>query len=155
MSAVVRAQGADDGDAYFVVTKGAPEVIENRLHTKPDNYETGHKRFASQGARIIAMAYRQLDTNNEEDKAIIRGGNREMAESNLVFGGFAVFQCPLKPESEGALRQGSSCICLYLKTDISFYPCYCTICTLLCMFMNLLAFLFVSTCNCQGGILLF
>lgn len=111
MSTVVRTQGADDEDTYFIVTKGAPEVIEKRLTVTPGNYEVGYKKFASQGARIIAMAYRQLDVDNEEDKAIIRGADREKAESSLVFGGFAVFQCPLKPESEGALRQEQHHVC--------------------------------------------
>ena len=51
---------------------------------------------------MIALAYKQLP---EEPSAMqLRSMPRAEAESGLIFTGFAIFQCPLKPESEPALR---------------------------------------------------
>ena len=52
--------------------------------------------------RVIALAYKQLA--GEQSAVEIRKMLRSDAESNLQFAGFAIFQCPLKPESEPALR---------------------------------------------------
>ncbi|GMH40341.1 hypothetical protein BSKO_08245 [Bryopsis sp. KO-2023] len=104
MSVVTRIQSDQGEERAFVVTKGAPEVIGARLESKPANYDAGYKRHASQGGRVIALAYKVLDGDTEEGGMVLRGANREAAETGLTFAGFAVFQCPLKPESEGALR---------------------------------------------------
>ena len=52
--------------------------------------------------RVIALAYKQLSA--EPSAAELRQMSRSEAESGLTFAGFAIFQCPLKPESEPALR---------------------------------------------------
>ena len=52
--------------------------------------------------RVIALAYKQLPA--EPSAAEMRSMARSEAESGLTFAGFAIFQCPLKPESEPALR---------------------------------------------------
>ena len=52
--------------------------------------------------RVIALATRKLP--GELTAAQLRDLTREEAETDLVFAGFAVLQCPLKPESEPALR---------------------------------------------------
>lgn len=52
--------------------------------------------------RVIALATKQLPS--ELTAAQLRDLTREEAESDLQFAGFAVLQCPLKPESEPALR---------------------------------------------------
>lgn len=104
MSAVIRTQTENKDDILYVVTKGAPEVLEPRLKNKPSDFMRGYKTYASQGGRVIALAYRELNPDDEVDQSVIRGSDRDAAESGLVFGGFAVFQCPLKPESEISLR---------------------------------------------------
>ncbi len=52
--------------------------------------------------RVIALAYKKLDAKLSP----VEIGNlpRSEVESNLHFGAFAIFQCPLKEESEPALR---------------------------------------------------
>lgn len=52
--------------------------------------------------RVIALAYKKLD----EKLSPVDIGNmpREEIESGLDFAAFAIFQCPLKEESEPALR---------------------------------------------------
>ena len=52
--------------------------------------------------RVIALAYKELPADYTASQ--IRDLIREDVESELRFGGFAVLQCPLKPESEPALR---------------------------------------------------
>lgn len=90
--------------AQYVVAKGAPEVLETRLREIPKNYRRLYKDFAAKGGRVIALAYKQLSAENEMDRSVMRGGRRDDAEQDLEFAGFAIFQCPLKPESEAALR---------------------------------------------------
>lgn len=52
--------------------------------------------------RVIALAHKQLP--GDLTAAQLRDTTREEAECSLAFAGFAVLQCPLKPESEPALR---------------------------------------------------
>ena len=53
------------------------------------------------GCRVLALAHRQLPS--DFTAAAVRAMSREEAESQLQLAGFAVLQCPLKPESEPAL----------------------------------------------------
>ena len=89
---------------HFVLSKGAPEVMQPRFSDAPLEYQRLYKQHAAQGGRIIALGYRPLDESSQEDEAALRGNSREAAETNLHFAGFAVFQCPLKPDSAPALR---------------------------------------------------
>ena len=50
---------------------------------------------------MIALAYKQLPASTGTSE--LRSKSREDIESRLDFEGFAVFHCPLKPESEPAL----------------------------------------------------
>ena len=50
---------------------------------------------------MLALAHRKLP--GDTTAAAVRGMPREEAESQLQLAGFAVLQCPLKPESEPAL----------------------------------------------------
>ena len=50
---------------------------------------------------MLALAHRKLPSDTTA--AAVRGMPREEAESRLQLAGFAVLQCPLKPESEPAL----------------------------------------------------
>jgi cation-transporting ATPase 13A1 len=60
------------------------------------------QRFASEGARVLALAYKQLP--GELTPSELRHLPRDEAESGLRFAGFAVFRSPLKEDSEPALR---------------------------------------------------
>lgn len=53
--------------------------------------------------RVIALAYKKLDAALSPVE--IGHLSREEVESDLEFGAFAVFQCPLKEDSKPALRQ--------------------------------------------------
>ncbi|GFH31709.1 uncharacterized protein HaLaN_30803, partial [Haematococcus lacustris] len=71
----------------------------------PDNYDALYKRYAAQGARVIALAVRNLGRAQDLDLAALRSTPREAMEQGLSWAGFAIFSCPLKPESEPALAQ--------------------------------------------------
>ena len=52
--------------------------------------------------RVIALAWKKLDA--ELGPTQVGSLSREDIECGLTFGGFAVFHCPLKEDSEPALR---------------------------------------------------
>ncbi|KAL4532436.1 hypothetical protein Ndes2526B_g08333 [Nannochloris sp. 'desiccata'] len=103
MSTVVRVDGKDSSNAgYYVLAKGAPEVIAAHLKNIPSRYDRQYKRYASEGARVLALAYKKLP--DEMTPSALRHTPRDEAESNLDFAGFAIFRSPLKPDSEPSLR---------------------------------------------------
>ncbi|KAK9819655.1 hypothetical protein WJX72_000825 [[Myrmecia] bisecta] len=93
---------ASKAPSFWVVVKGAPEMVQTFLKNTPDDYEACYKEYAAQGARVIALAFKQLGSEVTADA--FRSLTREQVEADLDFAGFAIFQCPLKPESEPALR---------------------------------------------------
>lgn len=76
------------------------------------------------GGRVIALAYKQLDssTNASDLRTMPRG----TVEQGLCFGGFAVLRCPLKPESEPALKmlKESSHQLVMITGDAPLTACY-------------------------------
>ena len=88
--------------SWWVLSKGAPEVVLGLLAAVPPHYERVYKRYASEGARVLAMGYRQLDSLMTPSE--LRHLPRDAAEAGLTFAGFAVFRSPLKHDSEPALR---------------------------------------------------
>lgn len=103
MSTVVKVDEKDTRKTnHFVLIKGAPETIHNHLKTVPGYYDTCYKQYASEGARVLALAYKQL--SSDLTPSSLRHMSRDEAESDMVFAGFAVFRSPLKPQSEPSLR---------------------------------------------------
>lgn len=103
MAAVVRitSPSPTTNAEAWLVAKGAPEIMQPLLADAPADYESSYKQHASQGSRIIALAYKTLPGL---EGAELRRVPRGEAESGLTFAGFAVFACPLKSESEPSLR---------------------------------------------------
>ena len=87
----------------MVVSKGAPEVIKLLLSEVPPGYDSLYKSYASMGARVISLATKKL--RDGHDRAALKALPREDVEAELEWVGFAIFQCPLKEESEPALKQ--------------------------------------------------
>jgi cation-transporting ATPase 13A1 len=56
----------------------------------PDAYDATYKQFAAQGARVIALAHKQLPAGLSGPE--LRALPREEAEADMAFVGFAVFQ---------------------------------------------------------------
>ncbi|KAJ4388384.1 putative cation-transporting ATPase 1 [Neurospora sp. IMI 360204] len=88
----------------FVGVKGAPETIMKMLVTIPKDYEETYKYFTRRGARVLALAYKQLSTDNELGASKINDLKRENVEADLTFAGFLVLQCPLKEDAKQAVQ---------------------------------------------------
>ncbi|GLE00333.1 hypothetical protein PINS_up009061 [Pythium insidiosum] len=88
----------DEDDEIRVVTKGAPEVVELLLAEKPAYYARVHRYFASQGRRVLALAWRRLPDDCTQRLP------REDVESRLRFAGFLVLDSPLKEDSKRTVQ---------------------------------------------------
>ena len=81
-----------------VLCKGAPEIIKSLLKEAPDNYDKCYIKWAKEGYRVLALAYK--DDNNFEYNT-----NRENLEKNLIFCGFAIFETPLKNKADIYIKE--------------------------------------------------
>lgn len=111
MSVVCKTDGFTRG-AYWCLVKGAPEAIEGCLRRVPHNYAEAHRTLAERGFRVIALCAKPVALAEASDggggdsamAAAARKMNRDEVERDLDFAGFAVFACPMKPQSAPALR---------------------------------------------------
>lgn len=87
---------------YVATVKGAPEVVQRMLSEVPDDYERTYLEYARRGARVLALASRQLGTL---EAARVRELRREDVERDLRFVGFVIVSCPLKADSKAAIRE--------------------------------------------------
>lgn len=92
MSTVVNID--DNKNEYRILCKGAPEVLKKFMTNVPNGYDKGYLKFVKNGARVLAMAYKVLPKMPLEQYSQIK---REEAESDLIFCGFIIADCPLKP----------------------------------------------------------
>lgn len=83
----------------FVAVKGAPETIKTMLTDAPANYEECYKLFTRAGSRVLALAYKYIDTSLNVVKV-----DRKSIESELKFAGFIVFHCPLKDDAIDTIK---------------------------------------------------
>ncbi|KAL4184272.1 hypothetical protein AMTRI_Chr10g224740 [Amborella trichopoda] len=118
MAVVVRVQ-----EEYFSFVKGAPETIQDRLVDLPPSYVQTYKKYTRQGSRVLALAYKSLP---EMSVSEARGLDRDVVENNLIFTGFAVFNCPIRPDSARVLSElkGSSHDLVMITGDQSLTACH-------------------------------
>lgn len=77
---------------FRVLVKGAPETVQKLLKEVPKNYEKVYRTFAKKGFRILALAYKTIDT--------VQDVTRKQAECDLNFEGFILFDSPLKKDTK-------------------------------------------------------
>ena len=87
---------------YMVCSKGAPEVIRQLLVHVPDQYDEICSTYSRNGSRVLALAYRDL---GREDPVAKAKQDRMHVESHLVFAGFLIVSCPLKPDTASAVKE--------------------------------------------------
>mmetsp|Transcript_11071 Transcript_11071/g.16261 ORF Transcript_11071/g.16261 Transcript_11071/m.16261 type:complete len:1316 (-) Transcript_11071:26-3973(-) len=87
-------------DVYGVV-KGAPETIRDFLKNVPTHYDQVYRHHMKLGHRVLAMAYRKLGSSAHLN--VFKEGGREAIEKDLIFVGFLILECPLKPDSKNVI----------------------------------------------------
>ncbi|CAH8303974.1 unnamed protein product [Eruca vesicaria subsp. sativa] len=88
---------------YFVFVKGAPETIQDRLVDVPAAYIETYKRYTRQGSRVLALAFKRLPEMMVASE--VRDLDRDAVENDLIFAGFAVFNCPIRSDSATVLLE--------------------------------------------------
>ncbi|XP_063065019.1 cation-transporting ATPase 13A2 isoform X2 [Engraulis encrasicolus] len=97
MSVVTVAPGGQGAAAFL---KGAPEMVASHClkETVPAQFSTTLRSFASEGFRVLALAYKPLD-----EKTDVHSISREEVESDMRFLGLLVMKNLVKPESPEAI----------------------------------------------------
>jgi cation-transporting ATPase 13A1 len=101
MSCIVNLE-AEPTQFLRVVAKGAAEIMQNMFvsSSKPANYSEIHSFYSKQGCRVLALGWKQLEIrDNPDDRKKLRALSREEVENQLIFAGFLILECPLKPDS--------------------------------------------------------
>jgi cation-transporting ATPase 13A1 len=99
MSTVVNASDAS-GRRLLASVKGAPETLKKMYSTVPENYDDTYKYFTRRGSRVLALGHKVMKT----DPSKVKDVHRDDVECDLIFDGFLVFHCPLKPDAVESLK---------------------------------------------------
>ncbi|KAL8011481.1 putative P-type ATPase, HAD superfamily, P-type ATPase, transmembrane domain superfamily [Plasmopara halstedii] len=99
----VRKSDNDEQDEQRVLTKGAPEVLESIFTNKPSYYRSVHRYYAAKGCRVLALGFRILPGKSSINQ--LRLKRRDELESDLIFAGFLVLDCPLKKDSRQTIQE--------------------------------------------------
>ncbi|XP_075758589.1 endoplasmic reticulum transmembrane helix translocase isoform X2 [Pelodiscus sinensis] len=87
---------------YIAAVKGAPETLHSMFSQCPSSYRTMHTEISREGARVLALGYRELGHLTHQQ---VREFKREALECDLRFVGFIVVSCPLKADSKPVIRE--------------------------------------------------
>jgi cation-transporting ATPase 13A1 len=89
----------------LALTKGAPETLKEFFDASslPESYDSVSRYHMSLGQRVLAMGYKELSSKVTVASWKKRG--REEVESNLIFAGFLILDCPLKPDSRKVIKE--------------------------------------------------
>jgi cation-transporting ATPase 13A1 len=93
--------GGSGSKRVFVSCKGAPETLKSMFKSLPKEYDEHYKYWARLGKRVLALGYKVMEGGGGGS---IRDLSRPDVESELIFAGFLIFYCPLKPDSLESIR---------------------------------------------------
>lgn len=85
-----------------VLSKGAPEILQNYMKEVPADYKNLYLKHTKNGARVLALAYKNVPKMSQIE---LNAYKREEAESDLIFCGFIVAECPLKPDTAAIIKE--------------------------------------------------
>jgi cation-transporting ATPase 13A1 len=91
MSCVIKA-----GSKKYSAAKGSPEAIGALLQSKPNGYDEKAGYLSKQGYRVIALAFKPLESDAAVQSA---QDTRASCETNLIFAGFMVFTCKVRKDT--------------------------------------------------------
>ena len=102
MGVIVRRLGMRNMEVYV---KGSPEMVATLCdqQTLPPDYDDCLKSYTKHGYRVLALAYKTLDSKVTWHK--IQQYHRTEAECDLNFLGFIVMKNVLKPETTPIIQQ--------------------------------------------------
>ncbi len=106
MSVIAQIQDSN-GTSFKVLTKGAPEILSKFIKEKPADYDQLYLKHVKEGSRVLALAYKSIAKMTQHE---YNAYTREEAECELIFSGFIVAECPLKPDTKSVIDEllGSS-----------------------------------------------
>ena len=92
-------------EGFYSLMKGAPEVLKSLLKssTIPSNYDKVYRYHMAKGQRVLCLAYK--DIGKKDFISDIKKKGREYFECDMIFAGFAVMDCPLKPDSYAIINE--------------------------------------------------
>ena len=92
----------NNGTALRVLSKGAPEVLKTFMKTYPKDYDATYLGYVKNGSRVLAMAYKPVPKMNKSEQLAY---SREEAETDLIFAGFIIAECPLKEDTKAVINE--------------------------------------------------
>mmetsp|Transcript_66487 Transcript_66487/g.152289 ORF Transcript_66487/g.152289 Transcript_66487/m.152289 type:complete len:1462 (-) Transcript_66487:171-4556(-) len=96
MSAVAQVESRGGGlkNGRYSLVKGSPEIIKTLVKPSalPSWYEDCYISMAEEGMRVLALAYKPLETSGQI--------SREFAEKDLQFAGFIAFSCKSRSDTK-------------------------------------------------------
>lgn len=101
MSVIASVQDGQ-GTSYRVLSKGAPEVLSKFIKDLPADYTTSYLQYVKNGGRVLTLAYKYVPKMSHAELMAL---TREEAEKDLIFAGFIVAECPLKPDTLGVIQE--------------------------------------------------
>lgn len=82
-------------ESWYCLVKGSPEALKHLMvpSSIPAWYTQSYEALARRGLRVLALAYKKVDTR---EVARPLEQPRAWVESNLHFGGFIAFECKVR-----------------------------------------------------------
>jgi manganese-transporting P-type ATPase len=72
------------------------------MKTLHADYDETYLKFVKNGARVLALAYKSIPKMSFDE---MQKYTREEAEKDLIFCGFVVAECPLKPDTKAIINE--------------------------------------------------